>query len=59
MEFYADRFRAAFKDLGDNVSSLGSQVGGVADQVADWLRNRSGTSSDAGPADEPAVDDEA
>jgi Zn-dependent protease with chaperone function len=59
MEFYADRFRAAFKDLGDNVSSLGSQVGGVADQVADWLRNRSGSSSDAGPADEPAVDDEA
>ena len=44
MEFYADRFRAAFRDLGENVSNLGNQVGGVADQVADWLRNRGGTS---------------
>lgn len=42
MEFYADRFRAAFRDLGENVTSLGSQVGGMADQVADWLRNRGG-----------------
>lgn len=47
MEFYADRFRAAFRDLGENVSNLGSQVGGVADQVADWLRNR-GSDSGSG-----------
>ena len=40
MEFYGERFRAAFRDLGENVTSLGSQVGGVADQVSDWLRNR-------------------
>ncbi|MGH3636799.1 MAG: hypothetical protein ACRDTS_22485, partial [Mycobacterium sp.] len=55
MEFYGERFRAAFKDLGENVSSLGSQVGGVADQVADWLRNRGG----GGAAKPPASDDEA
>lgn len=42
MEFYAERFRSAFRDIGENVTSLGSQVGGVADQVADWLRNRGG-----------------
>ena len=40
MEFYGERFRAAFRDLGENVTNLGSQVGGVADQVADWLRSR-------------------
>ena len=40
MEFYADRFRSAFRDLGDNVTNFGAQVGGVAEQVSDWLRNR-------------------
>jgi Zn-dependent protease with chaperone function len=49
MEFYAERFRAAFREIGENVSNLGSQVGGVADQVADWLRNRG--SGSAGGAD--------
>jgi Zn-dependent protease with chaperone function len=44
MEFYAERFRAAFRDIGENVTHLGSQVGGVADQVADWLRSRGGGS---------------
>ena len=44
MEFYAERFRSAFRDLGENVTQLGSQVGGVADQVADWLRSRGGRS---------------
>jgi Zn-dependent protease with chaperone function len=42
VQFYADRFRALFRDIGDNVTTVGSQVGGVADQVADWIRNRSG-----------------
>jgi Zn-dependent protease with chaperone function len=42
MEFYAERFRGAFRDLGENVTNLGGQVGGVADQVADWLRSRGG-----------------
>ena len=55
MEFYAERFRGAFRDIGDNVTSLGSQVGGVADQVADWLRNRGASPGGS----EPAPDDEA
>jgi Zn-dependent protease with chaperone function len=46
MEFYGQRFRAAFRDLGENVTNLGTQVGGVTDQVADWLR-RGGSGSGA------------
>ena len=42
MEFYAERFRALFRELGDNVTNLGSQVGDVSQQVADWLRSRGG-----------------
>ncbi len=38
-EFYSERFRALFRELGDNVTSIGSQVGRRADQqVADWMR---------------------
>ncbi|HEX3803360.1 MAG TPA: M48 family metallopeptidase [Solirubrobacteraceae bacterium] len=44
MEFYGERFRGAFRDIGENVTNLGTQVGGVADQVADWLRSRGGGS---------------
>ena len=40
MEFYAERFRAMFRELGDNVTSLGNQVGDMSQQVADWIRNR-------------------
>ena len=46
MDFYAERFRTLFKDIGDNVTKLGNQVGGVAEQVADWLRSRGGGGSD-------------
>jgi hypothetical protein len=42
MEFYAERFRELFRELGDNVTNLGSQVGDVSQQVADWLRKRGG-----------------
>ena len=42
MEYYAERFRSLFQELGDNVTSLGSQVGDVSQQVADWLRKRGG-----------------
>ena len=42
MEFYAERFRSAFRDIGENVTSLGSQMGSAADQLAGWLRNRGG-----------------
>ena len=40
MEFYAERFRALFREIGENVTTLGSQVGDVSQQVADWLRTR-------------------
>jgi Zn-dependent protease with chaperone function len=42
MEFYAERFRALFKDIGENVTKMGNQAAGVADQLADWLRKRGG-----------------
>ena len=42
MEFYSERFRALFRELGDNVSNLGSQVSDAGQQLADWLRSRSG-----------------
>lgn len=51
MEFYGERFRAAFRDLGDNVTKLGAQMGGVADQMSEWLRNRSSGSGSAGSAE--------
>jgi Zn-dependent protease with chaperone function len=41
-EFYAERFRTIFKEVGENVTQLGSQIGGVAEQVADWVRKRGG-----------------
>jgi Zn-dependent protease with chaperone function len=40
MDFYAERFRTIFREMGENITSLGSQVGGVAEQVADWIRSR-------------------
>ncbi len=44
MEFYAERFRSFFREAGDNVTSLGSQVGDMSQQVADWIRSRGGGS---------------
>ncbi len=52
MEFYAERFRALFRELGDNVTSLGSQAADVSQQVADWLRKRGGPGSGSGGADD-------
>jgi Zn-dependent protease with chaperone function len=49
-EYYSERFRALFRELGENVTNLGSQVGDVSQQVADWLRNRSGGSGGSGPS---------
>jgi Zn-dependent protease with chaperone function len=40
MEFYAERFRAIFRELGDNVTTLGNQMGDVSQQVSEWLRKR-------------------
>ena len=39
-DFYAERFRAMTREIGDNVTSLGEQMGDVSGQVADWLRRR-------------------
>jgi Zn-dependent protease with chaperone function len=52
VEFYSERFRAVFSEMGENISALGSQVGGAADSVAEWLRRRgSGGSAPAGSED--------
>jgi hypothetical protein len=40
MEFYAERFRTIFREAGDNIANLGTQVGGAAEHVADWIRKR-------------------
>jgi Zn-dependent protease with chaperone function len=45
VEFYAERFRAIFREAGENIASLGSQVGGQADRLADWIRKRGSTDS--------------
>jgi Zn-dependent protease with chaperone function len=42
-EFYAQRFRTIFREVGDNVTQLGSQIGGLAEQLADWVRKRGGS----------------
>jgi len=42
MEFYAERFRTIFREAGDNVTGLGSQVGGLAEQLGDWIKARRG-----------------
>ena len=42
MEFYAERFRALFRDIGENVTKMGNQAAGVAEQIADWMRKRGG-----------------
>lgn len=47
-EFYAGRFRAIFKDIGENVTKIGNQLGGLAEQAADWLRTRGGGGGDEG-----------
>jgi hypothetical protein len=40
VDFYRERFRAFFQELSDNVASLGSQVDGVSQRVAEWVRGR-------------------
>ncbi len=42
--FYAERFRTIFREVSDNLTKAGSQLGGIADQMADWMRSRSGGS---------------
>jgi Zn-dependent protease with chaperone function len=42
VEFYAERFRAIFREIGENMARLGNQMGGMAEQLADWIRARGG-----------------
>ena len=42
VDFYAERFREIFREMGENITTLGNQVGGAAEQVADWIRSRGG-----------------
>ncbi len=42
MDFYAERFRTIFRDIGENITTLGSQAAGMAEQVAEWIRGRGG-----------------
>jgi Zn-dependent protease with chaperone function len=47
VEFYAERFRRIFQEMGENITTLGSQAAGAAEQLADWVRARGG----GGPRD--------
>lgn len=38
--YYAERFRQIFRDMGENLTTLGDQAGAAAEQVADWIRAR-------------------
>jgi Zn-dependent protease with chaperone function len=47
VDFYAERFRRIFQEMGENITTLGSQAAGAAEQLADWIRVRGG----GGPRD--------
>jgi hypothetical protein len=39
VDFYAERFRAIFRDAGAGVTKAGEQVGAAAEKLSEWLRN--------------------
>jgi hypothetical protein len=41
-DFYSERFRGIFSELGENISSIGDQMGDMSSQIADWLRRGRG-----------------
>jgi len=41
-EFYAERFRAIFRDAGAGVEKAGEAVGAAAEKLSDWLRSGRG-----------------
>jgi Zn-dependent protease with chaperone function len=41
-DYYSERFKAMFRELGDSINNVGNQVGNMSSQVAEWLRNRQG-----------------
>ena len=38
VDFYAERFRAIFRDAGVGVTKAGEQVGAAAEKLGEWLR---------------------
>ncbi|HZO79350.1 MAG TPA: M48 family metallopeptidase [Solirubrobacteraceae bacterium] len=45
-DYYAERFRTILQDAGENVAKLGSQMGEMTEQVAEWIRGRGGGSGE-------------
>ena len=37
-EFYAERFRAIFREFGEGVGKAGDKAADAADKLADWLK---------------------
>src|SRR3954452_20437275 len=46
VDFYAERFRAIFRDAGAGVEKAGDRVADAADKISDWLSGR-GSAGDA------------
>jgi Zn-dependent protease with chaperone function len=42
VDFYSERFRALFREVGENVTNLGGQLGDLSQQLAEWVRGRGG-----------------
>jgi hypothetical protein len=42
VEFYKERFRAAFRDAGEAVSRAGDSLADATGKLSDWLRSRGG-----------------
>jgi Zn-dependent protease with chaperone function len=40
VEFYSERFRALFRDVGDSVGRAGGTMADASEKVSDWLRAR-------------------
>jgi Zn-dependent protease with chaperone function len=42
VDFYSERFKAIFREAGENLTNLGAQVGEKGQQFAEWVRSRRG-----------------
>jgi Zn-dependent protease with chaperone function len=40
VDYYTERFKAIFREMGENIANLGSQVGEQGQKLAEWLRSR-------------------
>ena len=39
-EYYAEKFRALFREVGEGVNKTGDKVSEAADKLSDWLKQR-------------------